>query len=139
MIIVLIDTEDIPGRFLREQAPCSQYSACRFVLFLSPDLCYNNYFEMSQKLIEKVPHISGQANHPMTAPAHALAYENVAEQLNANVEDGLTEEEAKRRLEQYGRNEFGEQHGVQPLKIFIGQIANALTLVSCPTTRYPPP
>lgn len=74
-------------------------------------------------------HVSGQANKPMTAPAHALKIEEVVEQLRANVEVGLSNDEAKGRLEEYGRNEFGEQEGVQPLKIFIGQIANALTLV----------
>lgn len=92
---------------------------------------------MSQKLIEEPAHVSGQANAPMTAPAHALTYEQVAEQLNANLEDGLTSDEAKGRLEQYGRNEFGAEKGVQPFKIFIGQIANALTLVSCPINMHP--
>lgn len=78
---------------------------------------------------EEKPHISGQANSPMSAPAHALTFEQVAQELNGNLDDGLTESEARQRLEIYGRNEFGEQEGVQPLKIFIGQIANALTLV----------
>jgi len=74
-------------------------------------------------------HVSGQANKPMTSPAHALKIDEVVDQLHANVEVGLSTDEVKRRLEEYGRNEFGEQEGVQPLKIFIGQIANALTLV----------
>ncbi|KAF5668104.1 potassium sodium efflux p-type fungal-type [Fusarium heterosporum] len=84
---------------------------------------------MSQKPVDEAPHVSGQANSPMTAPAHALTFEQVAQELEANLDDGLTDQEAKRRLETSGRNEFGEQEGVQPLKIFIGQIANALTLV----------
>lgn len=83
--------------------------------------------------VEDTPHVSGQSNTPMTAPAHALTFEQVAQELGANLDDGLTEEEAKRRLEHNGRNEFGEQEGVQPLKIFIAQIANALTLVSFPS------
>lgn len=74
-------------------------------------------------------HVSGQSNKPMTAPAHALAIDAVTDQLGANVEVGLSPDEAKKRLEEYGRNEFGEQAGVQPIKILIGQIANALTLV----------
>ncbi|KAJ0126832.1 Uncharacterized protein HZ326_30064 [Fusarium oxysporum f. sp. albedinis] len=84
---------------------------------------------MNQKPGEEPPHVSGQANSPMSAPAHALTFRQVAEELNANLEDGLTTEEAKRRLSQYGSNEFGEQEGVQPLKILLGQVANALTLV----------
>lgn len=74
-------------------------------------------------------HVSGQSNKPMTAPAHALAVNDVVEQLGANVEVGLTDAAAKKLLEELGRNEFGEQEGVQPIKILIGQIANALTLV----------
>lgn len=75
-------------------------------------------------------HVSGQSNKPMSAPAHALSVDDVVKELQADVEVGLSPEEAKRRLEEHGRNEFGEQEGVQPLKIFIGQIANALTMVS---------
>ncbi|KAJ4189404.1 P-type ATPase [Fusarium solani] len=84
---------------------------------------------MSQQPLEVSEHVSGQANKPMSAPAHALTFQQVAEELGANLEDGLTDGEAKNRLEEYGRNEFGAEEGVQPLKIFIGQIANALTLV----------
>ncbi|KAI8648674.1 Cation-ATPase-N domain-containing protein [Fusarium keratoplasticum] len=84
---------------------------------------------MSQQPLEVSEHVSGQANKPMSAPAHALTFQQVAEELGANLEDGLTNGEAKNRLEEYGRNEFGAEKGVQPLKIFIGQIANALTLV----------
>lgn len=84
---------------------------------------------MSQKLMEEAPHVSGQANSPMTAPAHSLTFDQVAQELQANLDDGLTDAEAKKRLEEHGRNEFGDQEGVQPLRIFIGQIANALTLV----------
>lgn len=75
-------------------------------------------------------HVSGQSNKPMSAPAHALSIDDVLSELKADVEVGLSPDEAKRRLEEHGRNEFGEQEGVQPLKILIGQIANALTLVS---------
>lgn len=75
-------------------------------------------------------HVSGQANEPMSAPAHALSYADVERELKVDHAVGLTPDEAKIRLGTYGRNEFGETKGVQPLKILIGQIANALTLVS---------
>ncbi|KZL74579.1 potassium/sodium efflux P-type ATPase [Colletotrichum tofieldiae] len=74
-------------------------------------------------------HVSGQSNKPISRPAHALTPEQVIQELRANSDDGLTPEDAKARLDEYGRNEFGEEAGVQPLKIFIGQIANAMTLV----------
>ncbi|KAM4066371.1 E1-E2 ATPase domain-containing protein [Hirsutella rhossiliensis] len=74
-------------------------------------------------------HVSGQSNKPMSAPAHALTIDQVVQELRANVQIGLSDDEAQKRLQDHGRNEFGEQKGVQPVKIFIGQIANALTLV----------
>ncbi|KAJ0142996.1 hypothetical protein CTA2_1340, partial [Colletotrichum tanaceti] len=73
-------------------------------------------------------HVSGQANRPISRPAHALTVEQVVQELRANPDDGLTPDDAKARLDEYGRNEFGEEAGVQPLKIFVGQIANAMTL-----------
>ncbi|KAK2015047.1 potassium/sodium efflux P-type ATPase [Colletotrichum eremochloae] len=74
-------------------------------------------------------HVSGQSNKPISRPAHALTAEQVVQELRANPDDGLTPQDAKARLDEFGRNEFGEEAGVQPLKIFIGQIANAMTLV----------
>ncbi|KAF4506661.1 hypothetical protein G6O67_006724 [Ophiocordyceps sinensis] len=74
-------------------------------------------------------HVSGQANKPMSAPAHALTIDQVIQELQTNVQIGLSDDQVQMRLQDYGRNEFGEQEGVQPIKIFIGQIANALTLV----------
>lgn len=74
-------------------------------------------------------HVSGQANKPLTKPAHALPFDSVARELNSNTRDGLTAEEAKTRLEQYGRNELSGGGGVSPLKILIRQVANAMMLV----------
>jgi magnesium-transporting ATPase (P-type) len=84
-------------------------------------------------------HVSGQSNKPMTAPAHALPYEQVAQELGANTQDGLSHDDAKKRLEDYGRNEFGEGNKVSPVRIFVGQIANALTLVSQPLIFFAVP
>lgn len=75
-------------------------------------------------------HVSGQSNKPVSKPAHALTFEVLAQELGADIQNGLTNDEHKRRLEEFGRNEFGETEGVQPIRIFIGQIANSLTLVS---------
>lgn len=74
-------------------------------------------------------HASGQANKPLTKPAHALPYPTVIQEVEANAKDGLTASEANLRLEEYGRNEFGELGGVQPLKILLRQAANAMMLV----------
>lgn len=75
-------------------------------------------------------HVSGQANKPLTRPAHALPFATVLEELKANGEDGLTAQEAKARHEEYGQNDIGDDGGVQPGKILLRQVANAMTLVS---------
>lgn len=79
-------------------------------------------------------HASGQANKPLSRPAHALSYSKVIEEIGCNGQDGLSPAEAKARHQEYGNNDLGEDAGVQPGKIFLRQIANAMTLVSpsCP-------
>jgi Na+-exporting ATPase len=75
-------------------------------------------------------HKSGQANEPLSKPAHALPWKHVVDEINCNAEDGLTNSEAKSRLEKHGPNELGDDGGVQPGKILLRQVANAMTLVS---------
>ncbi len=75
-------------------------------------------------------HVSGQANKPISKCPHALPHGDVAKELGANTSDGLADGEAKSRLEEYGRNELDDGPGVQPVKILIRQIANAMMLVS---------
>ncbi|KAI4169310.1 MAG: hypothetical protein LQ343_005808 [Gyalolechia ehrenbergii] len=84
---------------------------------------------MGKKKEDNEPHVSGQANKPLSQPPHALSYAVVAEELKANPNDGLSAQEAKSRLEEYGRNELDDGPGVQPVKILIRQVANAMMLV----------
>lgn len=74
-------------------------------------------------------HVSGQSNKSLSRPAHALTCQELAEELNADPLNGLSADDAKRRLEEFGKNDLGEAEGVQPLKIVMAQIANAMTLV----------
>ncbi|KAF2878060.1 sodium P-type ATPase-like protein [Massariosphaeria phaeospora] len=74
-------------------------------------------------------HISGQANKPFSKPAHALTFKQVIEETKCDSEDGLTTSEAQTRLQEYGNNELGDEGGVQPGKILLRQVANAMTLV----------
>jgi Na+-exporting ATPase len=74
-------------------------------------------------------HVSGQCNRPLTKPAHALQRDDLAQQLNADIENGLTIAEARQRLNDYGRNELDDGPGVQPFKILLRQVANAMMLV----------
>ena len=79
-------------------------------------------------------HVSGQSNEPMSRPAHALTFDQVVQELQTDTMHGLTSAEAKARHEKFGNNDLGDADGVQPLKIIIAQVANAMTLVSfdCP-------
>lgn len=75
-------------------------------------------------------HVSGQANEPTSQLPHELPAEKLAEEIGANLSDGLTSQEAKQRLEKFGQNELDNGPGVSPVKILIRQVANAMTLVS---------
>ena len=75
-------------------------------------------------------HVSGQANDPLTKPAHALTFQQVIEETKCNADDGLTTSEAKSRLEKFGNNDLGDDGGVSAPKILLRQVANAMTLVS---------
>jgi magnesium-transporting ATPase (P-type) len=74
-------------------------------------------------------HKSGQSNEPLSAPAHALSFQQVIEETKCNPDDGLATSEAKSRLEKFGSNDLGDDGGVQPAKILLRQVANSMTLV----------
>ncbi|KAI7247609.1 hypothetical protein KC335_g18823, partial [Hortaea werneckii] len=61
--------------------------------------------------------------------AHTLASGQVAEQLETNVERGLTTQEATERLRQYGHNKLETSGGVSWWRILIRQVSNSLTFV----------
>ncbi|MFW6064009.1 MAG: calcium-translocating P-type ATPase, PMCA-type [Candidatus Natronoplasma sp.] len=56
---------------------------------------------------------------------HSLSIDDIYTKLNSS-ERGLSQEEAKRRLEKHGRNEIEEVEGESPLKIFLGQFQDFL-------------
>jgi Na+-exporting ATPase len=74
-------------------------------------------------------HVSGQANKPLTLPAHSLTLAQVVDELSTETWTGLDDAEAKRRLDDYGPNELGEAEGVSVITILIAQVANAMTLI----------
>ncbi|CZS89197.1 hypothetical protein WAI453_010355 [Rhynchosporium graminicola] len=74
-------------------------------------------------------HVSGQSNKPISAPAHALTGEALVAELGVDTENGLTSEQAKAKLDEYGENKLDESDGVQPIKILVKQIANAMILI----------
>ncbi|BCS21071.1 cation-translocating P-type ATPase [Aspergillus puulaauensis] len=66
---------------------------------------------------------------PLSLPAYSLPYELVLQELGTRTDEGLTKDEAARRLQQYGPNKLDEGEGVSLLKILVRQVANAMMLV----------
>lgn len=60
---------------------------------------------------------------------HALKPEALAAQLGSNLERGLTETEARRRLEVYGPNELPEAPPVSPLRLLLAQFESLIVWV----------
>lgn len=81
-------------------------------------------------------HISGQANEPLSGLPHTLTVEQAAQEIVANLSDGLTTTEAELRLQKYGLNELDDGPGVSPVKILVRQVANAMTLVKRTTRPF---
>lgn len=73
--------------------------------------------------------IRGSGGSPLGRPAHSLTCEAVVKELNTGLDEGLTPDEASRRLQQYGPNKLDEGEGVSIIKILIRQVANAMMLV----------
>jgi Ca2+-transporting ATPase len=64
----------------------------------------------------------------MSPEWHAMETEEFMEGLKAS-EKGLTEEEAKRRLEEFGPNELVERKRVTPLQIFLAQFKDIFVIM----------
>ncbi|KAK5077937.1 P-type ATPase [Lithohypha guttulata] len=74
-------------------------------------------------------HVSGQSNKPLSKPAHSLSFDEVLKELGASGIEGLKASEAETRLQEFGKNELDNGPGVNPTKILIRQVANAMMLV----------
>ena len=59
---------------------------------------------------------------------HDKKIEDVFKELGTRKE-GLTEKEAKERLEKYGLNELQEARKISPLKIFLNQFNNIVIYI----------
>ncbi|KFA49368.1 hypothetical protein S40293_04142 [Stachybotrys chartarum IBT 40293] len=82
-----------------------------------------------QRLEAAEGHVSGQANKPLSNTAHALTSQQVVQELSTDATRGLSSEEAARLLGEYGANDLGKEKGISPIRIFISQIANAMTFI----------
>jgi len=68
-------------------------------------------------------------NNPIVKEFHSLSVETVVKDLNANLENGLSTEEAQRRLMQYGPNELISGEKISPLKMFILQFKDFIVFL----------
>ena len=78
----------------------------------------------------------GQDGGPEALRAHALTVDEIRDQLETNLEDGLARSQIPSRAQKWGHNELDDGPGVQPLKILVHQIANAMILVMRSTTPF---
>ncbi|MEJ2279538.1 MAG: cation-translocating P-type ATPase [Candidatus Lokiarchaeota archaeon] len=58
--------------------------------------------------------------------AHVMEVDTVAKKMDTSLINGLTETEAKKRLERYGTNELQETAGISPWQILISQFKDFL-------------
>lgn len=61
--------------------------------------------------------------------AHTFTIEELVSEIGTSRTDGLSKNEAHRRLERYGENLLKGRTGVSAWRVLVGQLANALTLV----------
>lgn len=73
---------------------------------------------------------SGKGRLSLSQPPYSLPWEVVIQELSTELDKGLTTEEARRRLQQYGPNRLEEDKGVSTVNILARQIVNAMMLVS---------
>ena len=59
---------------------------------------------------------------------HNLSVSEVIESLNSGIQ-GLTKEEAERRLAQFGPNELGEKKKISPFMLWLGQFKDFLIII----------
>lgn len=67
--------------------------------------------------------------HPLFAPAHTLDAGEVINALGSNVLRGLSMTKVEQLLEKWGPNRLKPPVRPSLWKIFLGQIANAMTIV----------
>jgi len=64
----------------------------------------------------------------MSKPWHAMSVEETLKALNAR-ETGLSQEEAQKRLQEYGPNELKKEKGISPIRLFLEQFADILIII----------
>ncbi|MBM4278898.1 MAG: cation-translocating P-type ATPase [Deltaproteobacteria bacterium] len=69
------------------------------------------------------------SNSRLNLSWHSLEPAQVLKELKSDLHQGLTDEEAKQRLETYGYNELKKEEGISPFTLFINQFKNILIVI----------
>ncbi|TGZ81585.1 potassium/sodium eff [Ascodesmis nigricans] len=64
-----------------------------------------------------------------SAPPYQLTFQQVAEELNVDIDKGLSDQQVDANLAKYGENKLEGDGAISPWKILIKQAANAMILV----------
>ncbi|KAF9457771.1 sodium transport ATPase, partial [Collybia nuda] len=118
------------GIYSKASGPASTSS--RIVMGLSKLFKRNNGLELNSRTSTTYSVTVPPKNPDFTsvAPsAHTLTVSQLIEDLGTSQADGLSKNEAARRLESCGENVLKGEDGVSALRVLLGQFANALTLV----------
>jgi Ca2+-transporting ATPase len=75
----------------------------------------------------KVHAVKNEVNN-MSKPWHTMETEETLQTLNAK-ETGLTQEEAQKRLQEFGPNELKKEKGVSPIKLLLEQFTDILIII----------
>ena len=84
--------------------------------------------------------MSGRPTRPRTAAGgdsipqaadvwHSIDLEDVVARLDTSLRAGLSEQEAARRLAEYGPNELEAGHAIAPWRLLLDQLKNVLILI----------
>jgi magnesium-transporting ATPase (P-type) len=74
--------------------------------------------------------MAGQQTLVLPQPAYSLPPEEIARHLSTDLDNGISQLEATHRHALQGPNSLETTGGVSIWKVFLHQVANALTLVS---------
>ncbi|KAA8910141.1 potassium/sodium efflux P-type ATPase [Sphaerosporella brunnea] len=62
-------------------------------------------------------------------PPYQLSWQQVVDELDTNIDNGLTTQQAEENLARYGENKLDGEGAISPWKILFKQVANAMILV----------
>jgi Na+-exporting ATPase len=59
-------------------------------------------------------------------PPYQLSVQQVVDELNTSLENGLTSQQVEENLQKHGENKLDGEGAISPFKILVKQVANAM-------------